>query len=113
MFSCTSAEPTRSAGGGGCFCHRPEFQTLTRRINSELSRHGFVTGAGASIAALGVRRRPKAETAPEPPQPILLKNFRLFDGRSPTLQEGLRLFVDDGHVTAVATGDASAQDGAC
>src|SRR3954466_8096408 len=112
MFSCTSAEPTGSAGGRGCLCHRPEIQTLTRRINSQLSRRGFVAGAGASIAALGAPRRAKAETVPEPPRPILLTNFRLFDGRSPTLREGLRLIVDDGRIRAVAMGDAGAPEGA-
>ena len=31
----------------GCLCHRPEIQTLTRRIDADLSRRGFVAGAGA------------------------------------------------------------------
>ena len=112
MFSCTLAEPTESAGGRGCLCHRPEIQTLTRRINTQLSRRGFVAGAGASIAALGVPRRAKAETAPVSPRPILLTNFRLFDGRSPTLREGLRLVIDGGRIKAVATGDAGSPEGA-
>jgi len=110
MFSCTLAEPTESVCGTGCLCHRPEMQTLTRRINSQLSRRGFV--AGASIAALGVPRRAKAETAAGPPRPILLTNFRLFDGRSPTLREGLRLAVDGGRIKTVATGDGGSPEGA-
>src|ERR1700761_5140973 len=105
MFYCTSAESTGSVGGRGCLCHRPEIQTLTRQIDSQLSRRGFIAGAGASIAALGVPRRAKTETVPGPPRPVLLTNFRLFDGRSPALREGLRLVVDDGRVSAVATGD--------
>jgi imidazolonepropionase-like amidohydrolase len=112
MFSCTVAEPTGSAVGRVCLCHRPEIQTLTRRIGSQLSRRGFVAGAGASIAALGVPRRAKAETVSEPTRPILLTNFRLFDGRSPTLREGRRLVIDDGRVSAVVTGDAGAPEGA-
>jgi hypothetical protein len=64
MFSCTSAEPAKSAGGGGCLCHQPEIQTLTRRINADLSRRGFVAGAGASIASLGLAHRAKAQTPP-------------------------------------------------
>ncbi|HME23587.1 MAG TPA: amidohydrolase family protein, partial [Acetobacteraceae bacterium] len=112
MFSCTVAEPTGSAVGRVCLCHRPEIQTLTRRIGSQLSRRGFVAGAGASIAALGVPRRAKAETASEPTRPIVLTNFRLFDGRSPTLREGRRLVIDDGRVSAVVTGDAGAPEGA-
>jgi imidazolonepropionase-like amidohydrolase len=112
MFYCTSAESTGSVGGRGCLCHRPEIQTLTRQIDSQLSRRGFIAGAGASIAALGVPRRAKTETVPGPPRPVLLTNFRLFDGRSPALREGLRLVVADGRVSAVATGDVGAPEGA-
>jgi len=112
MFSCTSAEPAKSAGGGGCLCHRPEIQALTRRINANLSRRGFVAGAGASIAALGLAGRAKAETAPEPPRPIVFTNCLLFDGKSATVREGFHLLVEGGRIKSIAAGSPTAPEGA-
>ena len=63
MFSCTSAESIHDGGARGCLCHRPEIQTLTRRINVDLTRRGFVAGAGASIASLGLPRRARGRVA--------------------------------------------------
>ena len=81
MLTCTAADMVGDGAGHlGCLCHRPEIQALTLRINVQLSRRGFVTGAGASIAALGVPRQLEAEIAPEPP--LVLTNFLLFDGKS-------------------------------
>ncbi len=111
MFSCTLTEPTDSAGGAGCLCHRPEIHALTGRINSQLSRRGFVAGVGASLAALGAPRLAKADAGPDAPRPILLTNFRLFDGKTAALREGLHLLVGAGRIKAVATGDAVAPDG--
>src|SRR5271156_5566677 len=48
MFTCVPAESISEGGVRGCLCHRPEIQTLTRRIDAQLSRRGFVAGAGAS-----------------------------------------------------------------
>ncbi len=112
MFSCTSAEPAKSAAGGGCLCHRPEIQALTRRINANLSRRGFVAGAGASIAALGLAGRAKAETAPEPPRPIVFTNCLLFDGQSATVREGFHLLVEGGRIKSIAAGSPTAPEGA-
>jgi hypothetical protein len=112
MFSCTSAETIHDGGARGCLCHRPEIQTLTRRINADLSRRGFVAGAGASIAALGLPRRARAETLSELPRPIVFTNFLLFDGKSGALREGLRLLVEGGRIKSVAAGSPSAPEGA-
>ena len=112
MFSCTSAETIHDGGAGGCLCHRPEIQTLTRRINADLSRRGFVAGAGASLAALGLPRKAKAETLPEPAPPIVFTNFLLFDGKSGALREGLRLLVEGGRIKSVAGGSPPAPEDA-
>jgi imidazolonepropionase-like amidohydrolase len=112
MFSCNAADPTETAGSGGCLCHRPEIHSLTRRINGQLSRRGCLAGVGASIAALGLPRRAAAQATPQPPRPILLTNFRLFDGRSPGLLDGHHLLIDAGRIAAVGTGDPTAPEGA-
>jgi imidazolonepropionase-like amidohydrolase len=112
MFSCTSSEPIDHGGARGCLCHRPEIQTLTRRINADLTRRGFVAGAGASIASLGLPRRAKAQTPPAPPRPIVFTNFLLFDGKSGALREGLSLLVAGGRIKSVVSGSPAAPDGA-
>ena len=69
----------------------------------------------ASIASLGLPKRAGAQSAPSlaPPQhPILFTNFRLFDGKSGTLREGLRLLVEGNRIKAVAAGNPPAPDDA-
>ena len=112
MFSCTSAEAIDDGGAPGCLCHRPEIQTLTRRIDASLSRRGFIAGAGASLAALGLANRAKAESPPEPARPIVFTNFLLFDGKSGALREGLRLLVEGGRIKSVAGGSPPAPEDA-
>ena len=104
-----------AAGHAGCLCHRPEIHSLTRRIGADLSRRGFVAGVGASVASLGLPKPANAQSAPvagQPSGPTLFTNFRLFDGRSGTLRNGLRLLVDSHLIKAVAEGNPAAPDGA-
>jgi imidazolonepropionase-like amidohydrolase len=113
MFSCTSSDNAALAGHAGCLCHGPEIQSLTRRISADLSRRGFVAGMAASIASLGLPGRACAQPAPIPPShPILFTNFRLFDGNSSALRDGLRLLVEANKIKAVAKGDPGAPEGA-
>ncbi len=56
----------------GCLCHRPEFQSLSRRIGAELSRRSLVAGMAAAISSLGLLgpprpRRPRQAIRPRPP----------------------------------------------
>jgi imidazolonepropionase-like amidohydrolase len=110
LFSCSSGDQPETAGAQGCSCCRGELQSLTRRINADLSRRGFVAGLGASVAALGFPRASQAQSAPTPP--ILLTNFRLFDGKSDALRGGLSLILEGGRIKAVATGSATGPEGA-
>ena len=111
MFSCTSLAATSLAGHGACLCHRPEIRSLTQRINADLSRRGFVAGMAGSIAALGLPFRAGAQPVPATPSgPILFTNFRLFDGKSAALREGLSLLVDGNLIKAVAGGNPAAPD---
>ncbi len=113
MVSCNSVEPMSDGQALGCLCCRPEIQTLTRRINAKLSRRGFVAGAGAAIAGLGLGKSAKAQIAqPAPQPPIALTNFRLFDGKSGGLRAGLSLLVEDGRIKSIATGSPAAPEGA-
>ncbi len=115
MFSCTSGEPTVLAGQTGCLCHRPEIHSVIRRISADLSRRGFIAGMATSIASLGLPKLASAQSraAPlRPLRPIQFTNFRLFDGKSATLREGLYLLVEGNRIKAVAQGNPAAPDDA-
>jgi imidazolonepropionase-like amidohydrolase len=113
MFSCASDDDANLVRHAGCLCHRPEIQVLTRRVSTDLSRRGFVAGAAVSFASLGLSRRASAQPAPaQPARPILFTNFRLFDGKSGTLREGMRLLVEGNRIKAAITGNPAPPDDA-
>ena len=112
MFSCSSGDAPQAAASQGCSCCGGELQSLTRRINADLSRRGFVAGMGASLAALGLPRAARAQGASNPTPPIVFTNFLLFDGKSNALRGGLALIVEGGRIKAVATGSPAGPEGA-
>lgn len=114
MFSCTPGDAPVTADHVGCLCHRPEIGSLTNRINADLSRRGFVGGMAATIASLGFGRGAKAQAAApaNTGRPIVLSNFRLFDGKSGSLQDGFRLRIEGNRIKALVQGDVAAPEGA-
>jgi imidazolonepropionase-like amidohydrolase len=111
MYSCTPDDDHQTSGVSSCACCRPLIRSATRQINEGLSRRGFVAGMGASLAALGFVRRAGAQPEAAGP-PIVFTNFRLFDGTSAELREGLRLFIEGDRVKAIEAGDVGAPEGA-
>ncbi len=107
MFSCTAADyPT-------CLCCQPQLQFAARRINRDLSRRGFVAGAGASLATLGLFRPESAQAAARgPTSPVVFGNFLLFDGKSKDLRGGLHLLVEGNVIKVIVAGDLTPPDGA-
>ncbi len=113
MFSCVSADQADISGPSSCSCCQPQLQAVARRIDRDLSRRGFIAGAGASLASLGFTRPAGAQPAsPRPTPPIVFANFRLFDGRSKVLRGGLRLLVEGNRIKQIASGDPPPPDGA-
>lgn len=115
MFSCTSDAGAVTAVGGsvGCLCHSPGIRRLTQRVNEDLSRRGFMAGLAAAAASLGLASPVAAQPmSVRQARPILLTNFRLFDGTSAGLRDGLRLLIEGTRIKAVSGGNPSAPDGA-
>lgn len=112
MFSCTSLPEASSGSHAACLCHRPEIQAVTQRLHGDLSRRGFVAGMAASVASLGLLKRANAQPLGTQSQSILFTNFRLFDGKSGALREGLRLLVQGNRIEAVVEGTEPPPDGA-
>ncbi len=46
------------------------------------------------------------------PSKVLFTNVRLFDGKSPTLRDGLHLLVDGNRIQSIGAGTPAAPDGA-
>jgi imidazolonepropionase-like amidohydrolase len=111
MYSCTPGKDDQTDSLGGCACCAPLIQSASRRINTGLSRRGFVGGMGASLAALGFVRRVDAESEGAPP-PIVLENFLLFDGRSAALRPGLHLLIEGDRIKSIEAGEVGAPEGA-
>lgn len=110
MFACTSFD---LSGFPTCLCCQPQLQSAARRIHQDLSRRGFIAGAGVSLASLGLARRSSARGAsPGLTAPTVFGNFLLFDGKSGVLRGGLRLLVESNRIKQIASGDVSAPDGA-
>jgi len=114
MPSSASVSKTLSGDHLGCLCHRPELQSLSRRIGADLSRREVVAGM-ASISSLGLPSLAAARPAPtpdNPSRPILFTNVRLFDGKSSALREAIRVLVDGNRIKAVTEGNPPAPDDA-
>jgi imidazolonepropionase-like amidohydrolase len=113
MFACTSADQADLPRQPTCLCCQPQLQFAARRINRDLSRRGFIAGAGASLAALGLFRPGDARAAPPgPTRPVVFVNLLLFDGTSKALRGGLRLLVEGNRIKLIANGDLPTPDGA-
>lgn len=115
MYSTKTGKVAASiACQSGCVCHRADIQALTQRINTDLSRRGFVAGMAASLLALALPKLSSAQSAPPPaaPQrPILFTNFRLFDGKSSALRDGFHLLVRGNLIESLAQGSPAAPEG--
>ncbi|MDM0075827.1 amidohydrolase family protein [Variovorax sp. J2P1-59] len=113
MYACESMADGSAVSRAICLCHRPEIGRLTRLINADLSRRGFVAGMAASVATLGLPFGAGAQPAPgAQARPIVLTNFRLFDGKGATLRDGLHLVIDGDRIKSVGSGAPAAPEGA-
>jgi imidazolonepropionase-like amidohydrolase len=113
MFSCTAADQVDFTRYSTCLCCQPQLQLAARRINRDLSRRGFIAGAGASLASLGLFRPKGAQAASRgPTSPIVFGNFLLFDGKSKNVRGGLHLLVEGNRIKVIAAGDLTPPDGA-
>lgn len=113
MFSSTSADRVDLSYCPTCLCCQPQLQSAARRIGRDLSRRGFIAGAGASLASFGLGQTAGARVASlRSTSPIVFGNFLLFDGKSKALRGGLRLLVEGNLVKQVVAGDLTPPDGA-
>ena len=115
MFSRKPGDKEGADHPFACFCQKSEIEFLNNRISVGLSRRGFVAGMAASMLTLILPKLASAQSAPapaSPTRPILFTNFRLFDGKSNTLRDGLFLVVDGNRIRTLAQSKPAVPDGA-
>ena len=111
MFSCTPAD-NEIAGYPTCLCCQLRLASAARRISRDLSRRGFISKGGASLASLGLFSSAGARAAPANfTSPIVFTNFMLFDGKSKSLRGGLWLRVDGNRIKRIASDDLTPPEG--
>lgn len=97
----------------GCACCSREIRAITRRVNADLSRRGFLSGAASTVTMLGLAAYSDRAVAQEAAKPaILFQNARLFDGLELNTREGISVLVQDGMIVDVAQGIIAPPDGA-
>ncbi|RKT13900.1 imidazolonepropionase-like amidohydrolase [Paraburkholderia sp. RAU2J] len=97
-----------------CFCDKSQAQYANRRISADLSRRGFVAGLAASMLSLvlpGLSNAQSASPPGTPPKPVVFTNFRLFDGKSSTLRDGLYMVIDGNSIGQLGQGQPASTEG--
>jgi imidazolonepropionase-like amidohydrolase len=96
----------------GCACCSAEVRAITRRLNTDLSRRGFVAGTTASVALLGIAAYSGASAQTLAGPATLFTNARLFDGMNLNTREGMSVLVQGGLIVDVVQGPITPPDGA-
>jgi imidazolonepropionase-like amidohydrolase len=97
-----------------CLCDKSQAQYANRRISADLSRRGFVTGLAASMLSLilpGLSHAQSTQPPAPPAKPVLFTNFRLFDGKSSTLRDGLYMVVEGNSISQLGHGQPASIEG--
>lgn len=95
--------------GTGCACAAPTMRRISQRL-APLSRRSFLSGLGVAAMAGSTAGRALAQAA-GPPR-TLLRQIRLFDGKSNGLRPNVQLLVEGGRIAAVDTTNSAPPAGA-
>ena len=97
-----------------CFCDKAKAQYANRRISADLSRRGFVAGMAASMLSLvipGISQAQSTTPPAAPAKPVIFTNFRLFDGKSAALRDGLYMVIDGNSIGQLRQGQPASTEG--
>lgn len=82
----------------GCGCVSPVLEQASRRLDA-FSRRGFLAGLGAAAASATMPKRASAQSPA--PNKTILRQVRLFDGKSDALQSGVQILVEGGKISSI------------
>ncbi|MBY0611806.1 MAG: amidohydrolase family protein [Beijerinckiaceae bacterium] len=87
--------------GSLCQCCDPALGDFTRRMNADMSRRGFMVGAGAAgIALTGLAEPVGAQ--PSQAKAVLFENVRIFNGKSDGLSTPSNVLVRGNVIAAIS-----------
>ncbi|MCA0272530.1 MAG: amidohydrolase family protein [Proteobacteria bacterium] len=113
LFRSRSAGCNHVVARPNCACCSAEVTQLTQRVNHDLTRRGFVAGASASVALLGLAAYSGPVRAQEAGAPVTaVTNVNLFNGMDSDLKVGVTVVVQGGMVADIVTGDFTPPEGA-
>ncbi|KQV73300.1 amidohydrolase family protein [Rhizobium sp. Root1220] len=87
--------------GFGCGCLSPEIQHASRRLEY-LTRRGVLSGLGAALFTAAAPPLALAQTS-APPTRILLRQAKVFDGKSATAQSGAQILIEGNRIASIDT----------
>jgi imidazolonepropionase-like amidohydrolase len=97
-----------------CGCGHAAVRAACARLERELSRRGFLGGALAGAASLGLPGFAGAQVVPAhapADRPVAIRNARVFDGRAARLREGVQVLVRGRTIEALPEAAAPLPDG--
>ncbi|MFT0893085.1 amidohydrolase family protein [Pseudochelatococcus sp. G4_1912] len=86
--------------GFGCVCHSAEVTAICDRVNKAVSRRSVLGGIAATFASAGLAAAATPATQ-APDKKVLLKNARIFDGKSGKLVEGQNVLIEGNRIKAL------------
>jgi imidazolonepropionase-like amidohydrolase len=95
-----------------CACCTAEVRAITRRVDHDLSRRGFLVGSSASVASLGLAAfAAPAQAQASPARPVLFRNARVFNGLDANTQPGMSVLLQGDSIAEIASGPLAPPEG--
>lgn len=91
-----------------CSCCTAEVRSITRRVEHDLSRRGFMGGSAATLGLAAYAGPAAAQTGP---RHVLFTNARLFDGLEPSTRPGVSLLVEGDRIAQIVQGPITPPEG--
>jgi len=110
-LSCSDPDLAIAAGLEPCHCGATYTIAAYTRIEADLRRREFISGAAAVIGMFaGFGLAPEEVRAQTPGRPLLLTNLRLFDGETLSMREGLDILVQGDRIAGILPVGQGPQD---
>ena len=92
--------------GFGCLCHSPLVAEINARLSGGTSRRSVLRGIAAAVGAATVGLPAFAAEG----KPVLLKNVRIFDGKSSAYIEGRNVLISENRIESLVGQDETVTD---
>jgi imidazolonepropionase-like amidohydrolase len=92
--------------GFGCLCHSPMVAEINARLAGGTSRRSVLRGIAAAVGAAAVGLPAFAAEG----KPVLLKNVRIFDGKSSAYIEGRNVLISENRIESLVGQDETVTD---